>query len=92
MARRALLLSAVDDQDRLVQSWRLCVPRIPTAGELQRLQLLLVRSRKWYRNRPQDARQRVGVQGAAGDAAWELAAWIAVARVILNLDEVTTRD
>ena len=92
MARRALLLSAVDDQDRLVQVWRLCVPRIPTAGELQRLQLLLVRSRKWYRNRPQDARQRVGVQGVAGDAAWEVAAWIAVARVILNLDEVTTRD
>lgn len=92
LARRALLLSAVDDQDRLVQSWRLCVPRIPTAGELQRLHLLLVGSRKWYRNRPQDARQRVGVQDAAGDAAWEVAAWIAVARVILNLDEVTTRD
>ncbi|MEE3371763.1 MAG: PSD1 and planctomycete cytochrome C domain-containing protein [Planctomycetota bacterium] len=92
LARRAVLLSAVDDQGRLVRAWRFCVPRNPTAGELQRLHLLLARSRKWYRDRLQDARQRVGVYRVAGCADWEVAAWIAVSRVILNLDEVTTRD
>ncbi|MBB73520.1 MAG: hypothetical protein CMJ75_03285 [Planctomycetaceae bacterium] len=92
LARRAILLSAVDDQDRLVLAWRLCVPRHPTAGELRRLHSLLTRSRQWYRDRSQDARQRVGVYGVTGCADWEVAAWIAVARVILNLDEVTTRD
>ena len=92
LARRALLLPATDDQDRLVRIWRLCVPRIPAADEVQRLQLLLARSRQWYRNRPQDAGQRVGEYSVDEGADWEVAAWIAVARVILNLDEMTTRD
>ena len=92
LARRVLFASATDDQDRLVQAWRLCLPRTPDADEVQSLQFLLDRSRHWYRSRPLDASQRAGLYTVEGVAAWEVAAWIAVARVILNLDEVTTRD
>ena len=92
LARRLLLLSVTDDNDRIARAWRLCLVRIPTAVEVQRLQMLLERSRKWYRDRPLEAEQRVGSYALEGVAMDELAAWVAVARVILNLDEVTKRD
>ena len=65
------------DAGRLDQAFRLCLARRPAPEERQRLQELL------------DAGLR---RGAGGAKAKQNEGWTAVARVLLNLDEMITRE
>lgn len=65
-----------DDQERLRHGFRLCVARMPDAGELAALHKLLLEFRAATRTRPKA----------------EAAAWSALARTLLNLDEFVTRE
>ena len=91
-AKRLLATPASDDSTRLTHALRLCVARPPRAAELSELTRLLVLSRDWYRAHPAEAKQLVGSDAASGVAPDENAAWIATARVLINLDEFVTRE
>ena len=94
LAKRVLSEASLkDDKSRLAQAFRYCVTRVPTAGELASLQKLLDESRYTYQNGPADeAKAAFGTHGVANIAAAENAAWVAVSRIVLNLDELITRE
>ncbi|MGE3780635.1 MAG: DUF1549 and DUF1553 domain-containing protein, partial [Pirellulaceae bacterium] len=81
------------DQDRLrmTTAVRLCVARPPTEGEVQTLTRVLDTSRTYYGQHETEAKQFVGREVPQDVPTAELAAWVSVARVVLNLDEFLTR-
>ncbi|MFM2142183.1 MAG: hypothetical protein RLZZ476_727, partial [Verrucomicrobiota bacterium] len=82
-----------DDAARLTRAFSLCVARAPRAEELQSLTKLLQESRYTYQNgSAEEAKAACGLHAAPDVPAAENAAWVAVTRIILNLDEVITRD
>jgi len=91
-AGRLLVLPVSDDVSRMAAAFRLCMARPGSAAELQELQALLVDARGWYGQHPEQATALTGKNGVPGIAPEENAAWIAVARVLLNLDEFFTRE
>ena len=94
LAKRVLEDAALhDDAARLARAFRLCVSRAPFHGELAALQKLLEEARHTCRAESvQDVRAAAGAHAAANTAPAENAAWVAVTRIILNLDELITRE
>lgn len=91
-ARRILSLTASTDEERLATAFRLCVARSGSASELSELTALLQDSKLWYEAHPDQAVALIGVDGAADVAPAINAAWIATARILLNMDEFITRE
>ena len=85
-------LIATEPLTRLTQAFRLCVSRMPSNLERQQLTELLATNREWYRTHPDDAKQLNGSIAISGTSPDESAAWIATARILLNLDEFITRE
>ena len=77
LSQRALNLPAKNDDDRIAQTFRLCLARAPSPVERQRLQQLLV----------QQLAQEQGDEATRRKDAWKT-----MARVLLNLDETITRE
>ena len=93
LAARTLTCSLVSsDADRLALAFRWCVARPPTEHEVSELNKLLVESRQWYESHPDDAKKLVSSTKVEGCNAETLAAWIATARILINLDEFITRE
>ncbi len=94
LAKRVLSdASLKDDAARLTQAFHHCVARVPTAKELSSLQKLLEESRYTYQNGPADeAKAAFGTHASPNIPAAENAAWVAVSRIVLNLDELITRE
>jgi hypothetical protein len=92
LARRVITEGPIDPAQRMRYAFRLCLSREPTDIELNRLAQLwheLVADSKAVADsaRPlADAAQVTGVEPG------EAAAWVALARTILNLDEFLTRE
>lgn len=80
------------DQDRLKHAFLVSVSRAPKETEIQTLLDLLSKSRQHYANHSEEAKALIGSHAAGSTAMSENAAWICVARVILNLDEFFTRS
>lgn len=79
---------------RLAYGMRLCVARPPRVAEVNELTVLLAQSREFYAGHLDMAAQLAGTapDGEAPAATADEAAWIVVARVLLNLDEFLTRE
>jgi hypothetical protein len=95
LASRTVTEGGTSEQDRLAWAWREVVFRPITAREKAVLLRLLDQHRAHYRSHPEEAKKllRVGLaRGTTNVDASDLAAWTAVARVLLNLDEVLTRN
>ncbi len=90
LARRVRAEAPPDDAGRLRYAFRLCVAREPTTSELSRLSRLLADFRALCREKPEEAVRLTGQAKADGDASE--AAWVALARALLNLDEFVTRE
>ena len=94
LARRVLKEGPKDTAGRLQLAYRLCVARGADAQELKALETLLQRSLTAYRADPalaaKMATQPIGTADKGADLA-ELAAWTAVASVVMNLDEFLMR-
>jgi len=94
LARRLLKEGPADTAGRLQLAYRLCVARSADAHELKVLEALLQRSLAAYRADPalaaKLATQPIGPADKGADLA-ELAAWTAVAGVVMNLDEFLMR-
>ncbi len=91
-ARRLLSTDNADDTARLSYAMRLCLARTITPDEQVQLQALLDDSKTWYAAHPDQAGQLIGKETVAGVPSETAAAWISVARVLLNLDEFITRE
>jgi hypothetical protein len=81
-----------DDGERLDYAFRLCLLREPGVEERASFADLLARSRAWFKDKPDDAKKLVGKYHPDGVAPDEAAAWVATARVLLNMDEFLTRE
>ncbi len=91
-AKRLLSQPSKDDAARLSQAFRLCVARVPSDRELHQLTQLLIANRDFYRGHQDDAKKLNGSIDVSGASPDETAAWIATARILLNLDEFITRE
>ncbi len=80
------------DAERLRLAFRLCLSREPSATENDRLARLLASQRESFANDAKAAETLAPATRPEGVAAGEAAAWTAVARVLLNLDEFITRE
>jgi hypothetical protein len=81
-----------DDQSRVLHAGRVCLTRRFQTREAQELARLLESERKWYAGHSAEAAGLVGEYSSEKVSQNETAAWIAVARTILNLDEFVTRE
>ncbi|MDG2129434.1 MAG: PSD1 and planctomycete cytochrome C domain-containing protein [Fuerstiella sp.] len=80
------------DEDRIARAVQITTGRMPSPSELATIQKLLISSREYFSNDAEGATALVGPHAAKDVAVAENAAWVAVTRVILNLDEFLTRS
>lgn len=92
LAERTLAGGGATDAERLKYAFRCCVARPPANAELQELQQLLQDQRAHFSQPGIDAAELAGGEDSTGHSPAERAAWTAVARVLLNLDETITRE
>ena len=92
LAAQTLAAGATSDEERITDAFRRCVTRSPSAPEREELQRLLDAQRARFERGEADATALAGPNVAEGPAPAELAAWTALARVLLNLDEVITKE
>ena len=91
-AKRVLFNENLDAKSRLETAFRICVARPPSERDLVELLALLDESRRWYADHPDQAKALVGNFIVPSISIQENAAWIATARVLINLDEFITRE
>ncbi len=92
LARRVLDKPADDERQRLSLAFRYCLARPAGDQELDQLALLLDETRQWYAEHPDQAAKLIGEDAATASPPELNAAWIAVARILINLDEFLTRE
>jgi mono/diheme cytochrome c family protein len=101
LAERIVTESNTSETDGIRRAFRLCLAREPSPAEAQRLEQYLLLQVKEYQAKPADARALVqGEPGTIGGSSRlstgsdlpHRAAWIALARVLLNLDEFISRE
>src|SRR5262249_16216831 len=78
-------------EERLGYAFRLCLARQPTPGELRVLRELYEDLVEACHKQPAKAAKLLGKAKEKGTNVAEAAAWVAVARTIMNLDEFVTR-
>jgi hypothetical protein len=87
---RRLRAHSPDAAARIRLAFQLCLARSPQPYELERLADYVKRQRADFAAAPDDAAALAGE--AASETTADAAAWTALARVILNLDEFVTRE
>jgi mono/diheme cytochrome c family protein len=93
LGRRIVAESCCDCiEGRIDYAYKLCLAREPSADERAVLCRLFEGALRSCRAHPADAAKLAGPAPAPGAEAAEAAAWVAVARTILNLDEFVTRE
>ncbi len=95
LAQRMMTEAAGDASDRLARGFRLATARKPSGRELEALSRNLESQRRYFREKPEEAARLLAVGVKRNDDSLDridLAAFTAVASLILNLDEVITRQ
>lgn len=90
LARRALA-HAKDDGARVSYMFRRTVAREPAEEDMANLEKMLGRAREYY-GANRDAGAKLAGKGFEDVAAGDAAAWVLLARTVLNVDEVITRE
>ncbi|HET6424552.1 MAG TPA: PSD1 and planctomycete cytochrome C domain-containing protein [Planctomycetaceae bacterium] len=87
--------SAPDDTGRLHDLYRRCLGRLPTKPEQDRLLVRLVKLKTDYASDTSSARSLLKIGEKPADpviAPSELAAWSAICAIVLNLDEMLSKE
>jgi len=102
LALKLLRNGGTTDAERLTAAVNRCLAREPRGDELKVLQDFLDRQRQQFNRAGADpwrlladddkAKQKLSAELSAGTTPADLAAWTAVARVVLNLDETITKE
>lgn len=91
-ARKLALRTVREDEDRLEYLFKLCLARTPTDRERQRLTRFVSEQESSFRANPNEVKHLIAGPIPNNVPAYELATWTMVARVLLNLDELITRE
>jgi hypothetical protein len=89
---KRLVESSDVDSERLRYAFRLCFARLPDEVEVERLEAYLEEQRSLFAKAEDDTRKFAGDQWPKGFPATEAAAWTALGRLMINLDEFITRE
>jgi cytochrome c553 len=81
-----------DDASRLTNAFEMCLARTPNRFELEQLLAHLASARTWYAAHESEAQKMIDSAAVSEVAPTETAAWIATARLLINLDEFITRE
>lgn len=92
LGKRILVEKKGSVAERLRYGFQLCLTREPTAQELARLSRLHEELQSLARADEKEATRLVGSLKVEGATIPETAAWIVLARTLLNLDEFVTRE
>jgi hypothetical protein len=102
LAMKLLVDGGQTDAQRIACAVRRCLSRDPSAKERQSLQQFLDRQKARFGDGKLDpwplvasddkSKQKILAELPAGTTAADLAAWTALARVVLNLDETITKE
>jgi hypothetical protein len=92
LGRRTTSCEAGNVTGRIEYAFRLCLARRPTADELDLLSRLHDDLADKLRRRPEAAAKLLGQMSAGAKDVVEAAAWTAMARTIMNVDEFVTRE
>lgn len=95
LARRVVLSGAPTDAGRAEFAFRACLTRAPLPGELDRLLEFRLNQLERFKAEPERATTLACGPNSAvpeGVEVADLAAWTAVCRVLLNLDETVTKE
>ena len=92
LAKRVLELNCKNKAEGVETAFRLCVARPPNEFEKQKLLALLENSQDWYVDHPEDAKSLAANTSVGDCVPAEVAAWVATARILINLDEFITRE
>jgi hypothetical protein len=93
LGRDLAALPDMDDRGRIERAYLACLSRPPDAWELERLLSLLNEQRTIHQQAGGATTAIVGAAPLSEDVSpGEAAAWIGVARALLNLDEFVTRE
>jgi hypothetical protein len=77
---------------RIKYLFRRCVSRLPAKADLSDLEALLSKAREYYASNPESAAKLVGKNDFSNVEQADAAAWIVVARTVLNVDELIMRE
>ncbi|MBC8166197.1 MAG: DUF1553 domain-containing protein, partial [Bryobacteraceae bacterium] len=88
LARRVLRDGGATDRDRIRYAFKRCVSRTPTDAEATEILSLLKKEQGRF---AEPGRKPAEFSGSSEQSA-EAAAWTAVSRVLLNLDETITKE
>ncbi|QDT93412.1 PSD1 and planctomycete cytochrome C domain-containing protein [Gimesia algae] len=91
LAETILSSKSDSDESRIEMAFRRCVSRFPAAEEKQVLTRFLNRQRDYFNKHPEEATQ-ISDQKQAKDSITDFAAWVALSRVLLNMDETITKE
>ena len=89
---RDLALLSETPAERFQVAGARCLSREFSNDEVSVLLSLFASQLTWFRQHPTEAQELVGEYAAPGVSDTVTAAWIAVSRAILNLDELLTRE
>jgi hypothetical protein len=92
LGRRVLTEKSGGCPERIRYAFQLCLGREPRASELAVLGRLFEELRRACKAKPEAAAKLVGKPQPPSVDVPEAAAWVALARTILNLDEFVTRE
>jgi len=92
LARRVVAEVDGPPEARVSHAFRLCLARPPRPDELRRLTAFYDRQRVRFRAGELDAAKVTGATPKGGEDLSDLAAWTAVARALMNLDETVTKE
>ena len=92
LARRGLDVANLDHTERISLIFRLCIVRPSTESERNSFVGFFQHAREYYDQHPDAATAFAADSTPDGVSTAEYAAWIAVSRMIMNLDEFITRE
>jgi mono/diheme cytochrome c family protein len=90
LAERVMRDGPKEDAAKIDYAFKLCTSRSPDVVERERLAQLLKGEQKAFTAAPNEAKELVGAKGKYDSV--QLASWMTVSRVLLNLDETITRE
>jgi mono/diheme cytochrome c family protein len=92
LAAEAMSREGLSDEQRMLYAFRRCLARGPSPAELRRLTDFYRTQVLRFQAAPKDAEAAAPARRPEGWDAPRAAAWTALARVLLNLDEFVTRE
>ena len=92
LAKITLVEQKMTDQQHIETAFRRCVSRHPSESETQLLNQFLTKERNYFESHAKEAEQISATNKTTKTTTADFAAWVALSRVLLNMDETITKE